>query len=89
VIDSDPELVEQLHEGIINHEGDGHVEAHPAQTRHRTLVESAGKITQRFKNNIKSTINLYLTLWVPHFSKVAMRSLPCSCICAPPDPVNI
>lgn len=34
-----PDLVEELHEGVVDHEGDAHVEAHATQTRHRPLVE--------------------------------------------------
>ena len=34
-------LVEDLHERVVDHEGDGHVETHAAQAGDRALVEPA------------------------------------------------
>lgn len=34
-----PEFIEQIHERIINHKGDGHIETNPTQSRHRSLIE--------------------------------------------------
>ena len=34
-----PDLVEVLHEGVVDHEGDGNVQADPAHPRHCSLVE--------------------------------------------------
>ena len=36
---SRPELVEEIHEGVVDHEGDGDVQADAAQSWHRALVE--------------------------------------------------
>ena len=37
-----PELVEHLHEAVVDHEGDGHVQADPGHPRDGSLVESLG-----------------------------------------------
>ena len=36
-----PDLVEEVHEAVVDHEGDGHVQAHSAHARQRSLVEGA------------------------------------------------
>ena len=36
-----PDLVEEVHEGVIDHEGNSHVEAHPGEAGHRAFVEPA------------------------------------------------
>lgn len=35
----DPDFVEQIHEGFVNHEGNGNVEADSGEARNRALVE--------------------------------------------------
>ena len=39
VEDSRPDLVEELHEGIIDHECDGNIKNHSAHPRHGSFVE--------------------------------------------------
>ena len=36
-----PHSVEELHEGVVDHEGDGNVQAHAAETGDGALVETA------------------------------------------------
>jgi hypothetical protein len=36
-----PDLVEELHEAVVDHKGDGHVQADAAHARQRPLVEGA------------------------------------------------
>ncbi len=39
-----PDLVEEVHEAVVDHEGDGDVQAHSAHARQRSLVEGAGTL---------------------------------------------
>ena len=38
---SGPHFVEELHEAVVDHEGDGHVQAHARHPRDGSLVESS------------------------------------------------
>ncbi len=54
-----PNLVEHLHEGVVDHERDGHVEADPAQPGQRALVEGHGALVLP---NLDSAVDRRLVL---------------------------